>query len=392
MRHWRNERGASTRTRYGNAIGNDNNHSTGTSNGSAHSWPSTDALLDDLGAPAMNLARPAISLVLLLVLVGGLVSYKTTMSLGVVAGARATGTLHTRGDVISLESASPRLDPFARSINYFAVVWPALVFGILIGAAIRTFVSPRSLTGLLSRGRGRAQLTAGLAGSPLMLCSCCVAPIFSTVYERSARVGPSLAIMLAAPALNPAALTLTFMIFSPRIAWGRLLTSLVAVFLATPLIARIAEARPFAISNGRTASTRGADQTVSLPASFLRSCVHVTIRTVPLLVVGVVAGMFVADYVPAASLASSSIQIVTIAAVASIAVLLALPTFFELPLALALLTAGAPAGAAAALLFAGPAINLPSLLTIGRCAGWRVGALVGVAVWVLAFTGGLLVG
>jgi len=49
-----------------------------------------------------------------------------------------------------------------------------------------------------------------LAGAPLMLCSCCVAPIFTGVYERSARLGPSLGLMLAAPALNPAALILTF--------------------------------------------------------------------------------------------------------------------------------------------------------------------------------------
>jgi uncharacterized membrane protein YraQ (UPF0718 family) len=74
-----------------------------------------------------------------------------------------------------------------------------------------------------------------------------------------------------------------------------------------------------------------------------------------------------------------------------IAVPIALPTFFEVPLALALLSAGAPAGAAVALLFAGPAVNLPSLFTVGRSAGWKVAAGLALMVWVVAMAGALLV-
>jgi uncharacterized membrane protein YraQ (UPF0718 family) len=38
-----------------------------------------------------------------------------------------------------------------------------------------------------------------------------------------------------------------------------------------------------------------------------------------------------------------------------------LPSLFEIPLALSMLVVGRPAGGVAALLFAGPATNLPSL-------------------------------
>jgi uncharacterized membrane protein YraQ (UPF0718 family) len=71
-------------------------------------------------------------------------------------------------------------------------------------------------------------------------------------------------------------------------------------------------------------------------------------------------------------------------------VLLVLPTLFEIPRALGFLAAGAPPGAAVALLFAGPAVNLPSLLNLAKSTTWRIAASVAVLVWVIAVAGGLL--
>jgi uncharacterized membrane protein YraQ (UPF0718 family) len=101
--------------------------------------------------------------------------------------------------------------------------------------------------------------------------------------------------------------------------------------------------------------------------------------------------MFIAQFVPAGAYNSSAAKVLAIIVVASVAVPLALPTFFEIPLALILLGAGAPAGAAVALLIAGPAINLPSLLTIARSTNWKVAVTVAAFVMMLAIGGGLLV-
>jgi len=68
-----------------------------------------------------------------------------------------------------------------------------------------------------------------------------------------------------------------------------------------------------------------------------------------------------------------------------------MPTFFEIPLALVMLSAGAPAGAGVAMLIAGPAINLPSLFTIARSTNWRVAAAVALTIFAVAVAGGLLV-
>src|SRR5438132_10945910 len=146
-----------------------------------------------------------------LVIVGALIAYKSSAALAVIGKVSATGVFKPRGNVIPRVGASDA-GVLTRTLNYFLVIWPALVFGILISAAVSTFVSPQWLSRLIGRRSLRSQAIAGLAGAPLMLCSCCVAPIFTGVYERSARLGPSLGLLLAAPALNPAALILTFIL------------------------------------------------------------------------------------------------------------------------------------------------------------------------------------
>src|SRR6267142_4729047 len=143
----------------------------------------------------------------LLVIVGALIAYKSSAALSVIGKVSVTGVFIPRGNVIPQVGASDA-DVLTRTLNYFLVIWPALVFGILISAAVSTFVSPQWLSRLLGRHSLRSQVFAGLAGAPLMLCSCCVAPIFTSVAQSSSRLGPALGLMLASPALNPAALTL----------------------------------------------------------------------------------------------------------------------------------------------------------------------------------------
>ncbi len=151
-----------------------------------------------------------------LLIIVALIAYKSSAALAVLGKVSATGVFTPRGNVIPLVGGSGA-SVLTRTLNYFLVIWPALLFGILISAAVTTFVSPRWLARALGKGSLRGQIIAGAAGASLMLCSCCVAPIFKGVYERSARLGPSLGLMLAAPALNPAALVLTFMLLTTRL-------------------------------------------------------------------------------------------------------------------------------------------------------------------------------
>ncbi len=321
-----------------------------------------------------------------LVIVGALIAYKSSAALAVIAKVSETGGFTPRGNVIPAVGAS-EAGLLTRTLNYFLVIWPALLFGILISGAVSTFVSPQWLARLLERRSLRSQAIAGLAGAPLMLCSCCVAPVFTSVYERSARLGPSLGLMIAAPALNPAALILTFMLFDYEVGTVRLGASIAAVlftgFIADRLHGEIkapcdidywqAEARPLDFLH------------------FLHSCARVATRLVPVIIIGVVFSMIIAQVIPVRTFDSTAAKALAIVVVAAIAIPLALPTFFEIPLALILLASGAPVGAAVAFLIAGPAVNLPSLLTIMRSTNLRVAAVVAASIWTLAVGAGILV-
>ena len=340
---------------------------------------STDA--GDVPGVEVSKASVVFGVLLLLVTVGGLVAYKATGSLAVIGKVQATGSLKPRFDLLAAGA-------FDRTLSYFNTVWPALLFGVLISGAVRAFVSPRWLASLFGGGRVRSQVVAGLAGAPLMLCSCCVAPVFTSVYERSSRLAPSLALMLAAPSLNPAALFLTFLLFGGKLGALRLLAAAACVLLTGVVAERVFKLNPAACPAGEASSQTGG--VTSLFVSFVRSCLKVAVQTVPLIVAGVFLSMLIARWLPTGWSGSGVAQVLAVLLVAAVAVPLALPTFFEIPLAFLLLGAGMPAGAAVALLVAGPATNLPSLLTVGRATGWRVPLLVGVTVWVLAVAAGLV--
>lgn len=322
-----------------------------------------------------------------LLIIGALIAYKSAAAVAVIGKVSATGAFTPRANVIPLVGAS-EASVLTRTLNYFLVIWPALFFGILISGAVTTFVSPRWLVRALGKGSLRAQIIAAATGAPLMLCSCCVAPIFKGVYERSARLGPSLGLMLAAPALNPAALILTFMLFDYRVAGTRAAASLAAVLFTGMIADRIFG------QTGVPCEVDYVSQNLS-PRShllrFVRSCVQVALRLIPVIVIGVLASMVIAQWLPGIAVTSPDAKLLTVIVVATFAVPLALPTFFEIPLAFVLLNAGAPVGAALALLIAGPAVNLPSLLTIMRSTSWKVAALVAASVWAIAVASGILV-
>ncbi|HEY8226930.1 MAG TPA: permease [Pyrinomonadaceae bacterium] len=188
------------------------------------------------------------------------------------------------------------------------------------------------------------------------------------------------------PNFNPATLILTLMLFDRCVAMMRVIIAALMVFFTGTVVEQLFNARAINCSTKTDPATR------SMFIAFVRSCLHVAIRTVPLIAIGVVVSMAIALWVPWNDFSSGGAQILVIIAVALVAAPLAMPTFFEIPLALLLLSAGAPAGAAVAMLIAGPAINLPSLFTIARSTNSKVATSVAVTVFLLSVFGGLLVG
>ncbi len=352
---------------------------------------------DGMPAPPSAVQRPkrpstwVFSGLVLLALVGALVTYKASGSLRTITKVQETHALTPKGEVIATAPLPAQVRPFARTFNYLAIVWPALVFGVLIGAAVRALIPSSWLARLLGGPPVRSQMLGGLAGAPLMLCSCCIAPVFAAVHERTRKAGPASALLLAAPALNPAALALTFMLFAPGIALTRLALAIVLVFGVSALAARYVGTVGPAATECAIEAQDGGGPGLALRA-FARETLRLSVTTLPLILLGVVLSSILVDVVPVSSLAGGAAGIAVILLVAFVGVLIALPTFAEIPLALGLLGAGAPAGAALALLVAGPAINLPSLFTLRRMTGTRYALALGAGTFLVAALGGLAVG
>jgi len=215
--------------------------------------------------------------------------------------------------------------------------------------------------------------------------------MFPALYRRSQRLGPSLAFTLAAPALNPAALTFSFLLFPLGIAGMRLVMAIVLVVMVSALVARVAgpvEVRTAGIDE----FAETGDGLGDFIRAYFRSLAYITVRTVPWILLGIWVSMVIANRIPIQTLTSAGPKVLILLVVATGALLLTMPSFFEIPLALSLLAAGASAGAALAVLIAGPAVNLASLLVIARYSHWKVAVLVAGAVWATAVAGGLLIG
>ena len=335
--------------------------------------------------------RSVVSILLLTVLIAGLIGYKTQGGLRRISKLQATGSLGLHPEALRRPPGPELIATGAQTLAYLKIVWPALVFGVLISAAVQATISPERLATLFGQGEMTPQLAAAAAGAPLMLCSCCVAPIFPAVYRRSQRLGPSLAFTLAAPSLNPASLAFTFMIFPLTMAGTRLIMALVLVVIVSALVARVAGPVPVPTGAVDEFEERG-DEARDFVRAFLRSLTSITVRTVPWILLGIWVSMVIANRIPTATLASGGSKVLILLLVATGALLLTLPSFFEIPLALSLLAAGVSASAALAVLIAGPAINLASLLVIARQSHWKVALLVGAGVWVTAVAAGLLIG
>lgn len=338
-------------------------------------------------ARSVRLLLPALLLVLA---AGSLVVYKTGGALKTIDKATSAGTLAPKAERIATGELSSAVKPLAASVNYLGWVVVALAFGVVIGALVKALVPERWLARTVAaRGPG-GYLAAAVLGAPLMLCSCCISPIFEGVYERSRRLGPALGLMLASPALNPAALGLTFLLFPADLAWARLALSALIVLGASAVVGR-AFAAPAA--GAAAACPVDADPTLGGAArAFVTALREVAVRSLPAILIGIVLSAALVTSVSLPTLAAGRGALVAVLLVAAVAVPIALPTFGEIPLALALLHAGAPDGAVVALLVAGPAINLASLAALARVVSPRVAAATGVAVYVVAAAGGAIMG
>jgi len=117
----------------------------------------------------------------------------------------------------------------------FTTVLPAFI----IAGAIIAFIPTDFIGRYLGVGSKRyiSYPAAALAGAILPACSCNIVPLFASILNRGAGIGPAFTFLYAGPAINLISLVLTFKVIGPVIAVWRL----IGVLLISILLGRFME-------------------------------------------------------------------------------------------------------------------------------------------------------
>lgn len=295
------------------------------------------------------------------------------------------------------------LQPLGEGVNYLLVVWHATVLSMFIGGLFLVAGAPITLR-LKGNNFGAHLLGAALA-LPQPFCSCCAAPVGSTLYRKGAGMGPLLAFSVTSPMLNITGLILVAS-FLPaqfvllRIAGGIVLGILVtyAISLAakTPATGNASPSRPGWAIRPFDAFNRlfGFEKLVpqgamDTPGSLLSGWLKTTGRLARVMVPVLLAGAILATYIARAMPAYGN-NWLSVAVTSFFATLMMVPTWTEIPLA-AVLVNGGVGGIAATLLITLPAVSIPSLaVIIGATGNVKAPVILGLSVFLAGIVAGMI--
>ena len=127
--------------------------------------------MKDLGVTAARDRHGVAPIVVLTVLLAGFLAYETGPALRKIGMARATGTLTLWPYLAQASNQSSVSQVGKESFAYVRIIWPALVFGVLIAAAARIAISPQWFARVAGTTGWWGAISGAAAGTPLMLCS-----------------------------------------------------------------------------------------------------------------------------------------------------------------------------------------------------------------------------
>jgi uncharacterized protein len=270
------------------------------------------------------------------------------------------------------------------TVAYMKAIWQALVVALVVAAAIQAMFPRRWLVAMLS---GRlSTMRGGLCSLPMMMCTCCTAPLTVTLRRSGVGVSATLAYWLGNPTLNPAviaflAILLPWQWVATRVAVGALL-----VFVVTAWIGRVSGDRsPAALVPDAAAMPD--DSLAGAPLRFARALARLCLTLVPeYLVVVFAVGALHGWLFPF----DGHVAVWGVLLAAVVGTLMVIPTAGEIPILQGLAAAGAGPALLGTLLIALPAVSLPSLAMVARALTLRVTLLTGAAVAATSLLGGLV--
>ena len=305
-------------------------------------------------------------------------------------------------------------------LDYLSLhVLTCLIPALFIAGAISVFVSQASVLKYFGPKANKfvAYGVGAVSGTILAVCSCTVLPLFSGIYVAGAGLGPAIAFLYSGPAINILAITYSARLLGWDIGLARVIGAVSFSVIIGLIMAYVFRKEEKAKSDGRFDTLSDAEQGkpwwqeliffavlvgILLAASskewiilgvlfvalvivmwrwytrdefklWMKETWRFLLMIVPWLLIGVfIAGILKAIIPESAVVAVVGGNTILGNFVASLfGALMYFATLTEVPIVKAFLDMGMGKGPALALLLAGPALSLPSMLALGKIMGWK---------------------
>jgi len=336
--------------------------------------------------------RIVFGIILILLILGILVGYEWY-------GAYKKSKLIEKGifpkEPFPIQPETPRWQiPFLTLFQYLTKAWFCLGMAFLIAGAIETFIPKELIIKHLGRQSPKAYFIAAFGGPLLSVCSCSVIPLFAAIKKRGAGLGPAITFLLATPAVNPAAVILTFSLISWKFAIGRIVLALSAAIITGAILEAIWTTEEEKRGLLSQLKVEYQEKPLKLKEDLKEWIINVWdfVKNIfPLVLFGIfvigIVKIFLSSQIISKYLGQGFWQI----ALASIlGVVMYTPTLVEIPFVRELLVLGMGTGPAIAFLLTAPALSLPSMLGVSRVIGWKQVLNYALLMWIFGIIGGLI--
>jgi hypothetical protein len=305
-------------------------------------------------------------------------------------------------------------------LDYLSLhVLTCLIPALFIAGAISVFVSQASVLKYFGPKANKfvAYGVGAVSGTILAVCSCTVLPLFSGIYVAGAGLGPAIAFLYSGPAINVMAIVYSARLLGWDIGLARAIGAVSFSVIIGLIMAYVFRKEEKVRGDGRFDTLSDAEQGkpwwqeliffailvgillaasskewIILAVLFVALVIVMwrwytlaefklwmieTWRFLLMIVPWLLIGVFIAGILKAIIPESAVVAVVggnTILGnfVASVfGALMYFATLTEVPIVKAFLDMGMGKGPALALLLAGPALSLPSMLALGKIMGWK---------------------
>jgi uncharacterized membrane protein YraQ (UPF0718 family) len=284
---------------------------------------------------------------------------------------KATGVI-TFDALYPVDRFMPLRQRVARtSINWLAANKIGMTFGFFFGAAALTFLA--TLRQRRTRFVHLNALIGALAGVPLGVCANCVAPIGRGLYASGMSTESVLAAMFSSPSLNVIVLAMTFALFPLPIALLKLATTLLLIFVFTPLVgARYGTPDTEIICPIDLPVSETWTQTLlSTLQSYTKNFWYIARVGIPLMLLAAVLGAVAIEVAPPQAL-SAPVTFIGTALVCLIGTFLPVPMAFDVAIAYLAMTHGVPLPYVVAVLCTLGIYSVYSFSIIGKTISWKL--------------------